>query len=65
MKTLKELNNEVDELNLEIRRLLLGKNPFKEGLSEKIAVATTITTYRERVVKLQREIRMRMDEGEG
>ncbi len=62
MKSLQELNTEVDQLNLEIRRLLLGKNPFKEGLSEKIAVATTITTLREHVVKLQREIRIRMDE---
>ena len=62
MRLIKELQNEVDELNLEIRRLLLGKNPFKQGLTEKIAVATTITTLRERVIKLQREIRIREEE---
>jgi hypothetical protein len=61
MRSLQDLNNEVDELNLEIRRLLLAKNPFKEGLTDKIAVVTTISTYRERIVKLQREIRMRED----
>jgi hypothetical protein len=62
MRSLEDLNNEVDQLNLEIRRLLLAKNPFKEGLTDKIAVVTTISTYRERIVKLQREIRMREDE---
>jgi hypothetical protein len=64
MRSLDDLNNEVDQLNLEIRRLLLGKNPVKEGLTDKIAVVTTISTYRERIVKLQREIRMREDENE-
>ncbi len=62
MRSLEELNDEVDQLNLEIRRLLLGKNTFKEGIADKIAVVTTISTYRERIVKLQREIRMREDE---
>ena len=62
MRSLEDLNNEVDRLNLEIRRLLLGKNTFKEGIADKIAVVTTISTYRERIVKLQREIRMREDE---
>ena len=60
---MEDLNNEVDQLNLEIRRLLLNKNPFKEGIADKIAVVTTISTYRERIVRLQREIRMREDEG--
>jgi hypothetical protein len=64
MRSLQDLNNEVDELNLEIRRLLLAKNPFKESLTDKIAVVTTISTYRERIVKLQREIRIREDNGE-
>jgi len=64
VRSLQDLNNEVDELNLEIRRLLLAKNPFKEGLTDKIAVVTAISTYRERIVKLQREIRMREDDGE-
>jgi len=59
MRSLEDLNNEVDQLNLEIRRLLLAKDPFKEGLADKIAVVTAISTYRERIVKLQREIRMR------
>ena len=62
MRSLKDLNNEVDKLNLEIRRLLLCKDPFKEGLADKIAVVSTISTYRERIVKLQREIRLREDE---
>jgi hypothetical protein len=64
MRSLDDLNNEVDQLNLEIRRLLLNKNPFKEGLTDKIAVVTTISTYRERIVKLQREIRIQEDGNE-
>jgi len=62
MRSLEDLNKEVDQLNLEIRRLLLNKNSFKEGIADKIAVVTTISTYRERIVKLQREIRMREEE---
>ena len=62
MRSLQDLNKEVDDLNLEIRKLLLGKNPFKEGIADKIAVVTTISTYRERIVKLQREIRILEDE---
>ena len=64
MRSLEDLNNEVDQLNLDIRRLLLGKNTFKEGIADKIAVVTTISVYRERIVKLQREIRIREDERE-
>ena len=38
MRSLEDLNKEVDQLNLEIRRLLLNKNSFKEGIADKIAV---------------------------
>jgi len=61
MKSLEALNNELSELNLEIRKLLLNKNSFREGLSDKIAVVTTISTLRERIVKIQREIRQITD----
>lgn len=61
MKSLEALNNELSELNLGIRKLLLNKNSFREGLSDKIAVVTTISTLRERIVKIQREIRQITD----
>lgn len=61
MKSLEALNNEVNELNLEIRKLLLNKNSFREGLSDKIAVVTTISTLRERIVEIRREIRQITD----
>jgi len=64
MRSLEDLNNEVNHLNLEIRRLLLNKNHFNKGLVGKIAVVATISDYRERIVKLQREIRQRSDNGE-
>ncbi|BAU53526.1 hypothetical protein [Mucilaginibacter gotjawali] len=61
MKSLEALNLELSELNLEIRKLLLNKNSFREGLSDKIAVVTTISTLRERIVTIQREIRQITD----
>lgn len=64
MRSLEDLNSEVNHLNLEIRRLLLNKDHFSEGLVGKIAVVATISDYRERIVKLQREIRLRSDNGE-
>ena len=56
MKSLEDLNKEASEIHLKIRRLVLNKDCFKEGLSEKIAVVATITTLREELVKIQREI---------
>ena len=38
MKSLEELNREAAEINLNIRKLMLNKNCFDEGLEEKIAV---------------------------
>jgi len=61
MRSLEALNTELSDLNLQIRKLLLNKNSFREGLSDKIAVVTTITTLRERIVKIQREIRQITD----
>lgn len=62
MKSLEELNKEAGEINLKIRKLLLNKNCFEEGLEEKIAVVVTITTLREQLTKIQREIRVRTSE---
>jgi hypothetical protein len=59
MKSLEELNKEAGEINLKIRKLLLNKNCFEEGLEEKIAVVVTINTLREQLTKIQREIRVR------
>ena len=42
--------------------LLLACQTQEEGIADKIAVVTTISTYRERIVKLQREIRILEDE---
>jgi hypothetical protein len=61
MKSAETLTRELSELNLEIRKLLLNKNTFREGLSDKIAVVTTITVLRERIVKIQRELRLMTD----
>jgi hypothetical protein len=62
MKSLEELDKEAYEINLKIRKLLLNKNSFEEGLADKIAVVITITSLREQLVKIQREIRIRSSE---
>ena len=59
MRSLEELKQEAADLNLQIRRLLLGKNSFDEGIAGKLAVISTITTLREQLVKIQKEIRVR------
>ena len=43
MKPLEELNREAADINLNIRKLMLNKNCFDEGLEEKIAVVVKIT----------------------
>lgn len=64
MRSLAELRHEVDELQLKIRKLLLGKNSFEEGIADKLTVIATITTLREQLVKIQKEIRVRFPDAE-
>ncbi len=62
MKSLEELNREAAEINLNIRKLMLNKNCFDEGLEEKIAVVVKITALREQLARVQREIRIRSED---
>lgn len=64
MRSLAELKNEADELQLKIRKLLLGKNSFEEGIADKLTTIATITTLREQLVNIQREIRIRFPDAE-
>lgn len=59
MKSLAELNKEAGEIQLEIRRLLLNKYDINDGIADKLTVISTITTLRDRLMKVQREIRER------
>jgi hypothetical protein len=62
VKTPDELNKEAAEINLNIRKLLLNKHCFDEGLEEKIGVVVKINTLREQLARVQREIRIRGEE---
>lgn len=64
MRSLAELKNEADELQLKIRKLLLGKNSFEEGIADKLTTIATITTLREQLVIIQKEIRIRFPDAE-
>ena len=64
MRSLAELKNEAAEMQLKIRKLLLGKNSFEEGIADKLTTIATITTLREQLVSIQREIRIRFPDAE-
>jgi hypothetical protein len=64
MRSLAELKEEAAYLQLQIRKLLLGKNSFEEGIADKLTIISTITTLRERLVKIQMEIRLRFPDAE-
>jgi len=64
MRSLAELKKEADELQLKIRKLFLGKNTFEEGIADKLTTIATITTLREQLVKIQKEIRVRFPDAE-
>jgi hypothetical protein len=64
MRSLAELKNEADQIQLRIRKLLLGKNSFEEGIADKLTTIATITTLREQLVKIQKEIRIRFPDAE-
>jgi len=64
MRSLAELRKEAAEMQLQIRKLLLGRNSFEEGIADKLTVIATITTLREQLVKIQKEIRLRFPDAE-
>ena len=64
MRSLAELRKEADEIQLKIRKLFLGKNSFEEGIADKLTTIATITTLREQLVKIQKEIRIRFPDAE-
>ena len=59
MKSLAELQKEAGDIQLQIRKLLLNKNSFEEGITDKLVTISTITTLRNQLVKIQREIWVR------
>jgi hypothetical protein len=59
MRSLAELKKDAANILLQIRRLLLNKNSFEEGIADKLTTIATITTLRDELVKIQREIRIR------
>ena len=64
MRSLAELKDEADQIQLKIRKLLLGKNSFEEGIADKLTTIATITTLREQLVRIQKEIRIRFPDAE-
>jgi hypothetical protein len=64
MRSLAELKKEAAEMQLKIRKLLLGRNSFDEGIADKLTTIATITTLREQLVKTQKEIRIRFPDAE-
>ena len=59
MKSLTELNKEANEIQLQIRKLLLGGYNFEDGIADKLTAICTINTLRDRLAIIQKEIRER------
>jgi len=62
MRSLAELNKEASEIQLQIRRLLLHNYDINDGIADKLTVISTITTLRDKLAVIQREIRLRSEE---
>jgi len=64
MKSLSELREEAALIQLQIRKLFLGKNSFEEGIADKLTTVATITTLRDRLLKIHKEIRVRFPDAQ-
>jgi len=62
MRSLAELNKEASEIQLQIRRLLLNNYDINDGIADKLTVISTITTLRDKLAIIQREIRIRSED---
>ena len=60
MKRLSILRNESQDIQLEIRRLLLESYSYNNGLNKQLDVINSITELRERLCVVQRELRERI-----
>jgi len=59
MKSLAELNKEVSEIQLQIRKLLLNNYSFDDGIADKLTVISTVSILHDRITIIQKEIRLR------
>ena len=62
MRSLEELNREVSELNLQIRKLLLNNYNIDDGIADKLTIISTVSILRDKLVATQKEIRLRFPE---
>ena len=59
MRSLEELKQEVSSLNLEMRKLLLNNYNLDDGIADKLTVISTISILRDKLVAVQKEMRLR------
>lgn len=64
MKTLAELHKEASEIQLKIRRLLLHNYSYDDGIADQLTKISVIADLRKKFIALEREIRIRTDEGQ-
>jgi len=64
MRSLDELRKEAAEIQLKIRKLLLTNYSYDDGIADQLTKISVITDLRNRFVALEREIRIRTDNGE-
>jgi hypothetical protein len=61
-RPIEELKKEAAGIQLQIRRLLLNNYSYDDGIATQLTKIATITSLREKLVVLEREIRLRTQE---
>lgn len=64
MRSLDELRKEAADIQLKIRKLLLTNYSYDDGIADQLTKISTITDLRNKFILLEREIRLRTDNGE-
>jgi|GEM_PF-656971 len=63
MRSLDELRKEAAEIQLKIRKLLLTNYSYDDGIADQLTKISVIADLRKKFIALEREIRIRTDQG--
>jgi len=64
MRSLDELRKEAADIQLKIRKLLLSNYSYDDGIADQLTKISTIADLRKTFIALEREIRIRTDQGQ-
>lgn len=59
IRSLTDLNKEANDIQLQIRKLLLNDYSYDDAITDKLTVISTVTDLRNKLAVIQKEIRER------